>query len=206
MEDELVVSDEFSVVTVQAGWKHITAELSRSDVDVILVREKTNGPFVGMITDQRLHSFDAAEGRSSKLIARDMMQTKILHLDVDTQLDQMISDIREKSPDGVLICNQEGQHIGYFSPDDYQQVVRFLKDVDGESPTISQAMSDDGLSPDMSPNRIASLVDTSVSKLFSRFGKRSRDGNAVSPEPEPASDVEPAESGTEAEANVELKG
>ena len=142
------VTDEFSVVMAKDSWKKVLAQLKKPDIEVALVRETKKGPFVGMITVERMKKFAEAAGKTSTLLAKDLMETKLLDLRSDLPLSDMIEQIRKLKPDGVIISDAKGKQFGYFSPGDYKQAVQYLEQKQkakkggpaGPPPTISQAL------------------------------------------------------------------
>jgi hypothetical protein len=71
----------------------------------------------------------------------------------------MVEHIKSKKPDGVIITDTKGKHIGYFSPDDYKAAVAYLKQQEAAktAPSIEEAIA---AAPPPPPPQMPAMFDS----------------------------------------------
>jgi len=123
---DFVISDEYEIIDAEEGIKAAIEKLLSMTCGVLLVKEGKD--IDGVITERRILKKISDTKDPMGLKVKDIMDTKMLRLDYNQKLTEAMESIAKEKPAAVIIVSKDGEFRGYFSPMDYLQAEKLLKD------------------------------------------------------------------------------
>ena len=123
---DFVISDEFEIIDANEDVKSAINTLLSMTCGVLLVKEGKD--IEGVVTERKILKRFAESKDPLKLTVKDVMDTKILKIDYNENLPKAVEQIAKEKPAAVIVVGKDGEFKGYFSPIDYLQAERMLKE------------------------------------------------------------------------------
>ena len=123
---DFVISDEFEIIEANEDVKGAINKLLSMTCGVLLVQEGKD--IEGVVTERKILKRIAETKDPFKLKVKDIMDTKILKIDYNDKLPVAVEQIAKEKPAAVIVVGKDGDFRGYFSPTDYLQAERMLKE------------------------------------------------------------------------------
>jgi len=122
---DMSIADEHIVVESKTRVSKICQELSKNPEYAVLVKKK--GDIIGVVTARDIFSKMAEGMNATKVKVDKIMRTDILTLRCDTPLSKGLNMLSKLSSDAVVVTDQDGEYMGYFSVKDYREATRKLE-------------------------------------------------------------------------------
>jgi predicted transcriptional regulator len=123
---DCVIHDEYEIIDANEDLKGAIGTLLSMNYGVLLVKDGKE--ITGVVTERKILKKIADVKDPFTLKVKDLMDTKILKIDQNEKLPKALDQIAEGKPAAVIVMGKEGEFKGYFSPMDYLQAERMLKD------------------------------------------------------------------------------
>ena len=120
---DMNISDEHFIVEARTSMKQVADLLLQDHKAAILVRDRKEGRIVSALNAVDLIHIVAEGRKPGSIRAIDVGRDDIAFLPATMMLTEAISIMRERSPEAVIIVDDAGDPVGYFSPDDYGDAV-----------------------------------------------------------------------------------
>jgi len=123
---DFVISDEYEIIDAEEDIKAAIDKLLSMTCGVLLVKEGKDVD--GVITERKILKKISESKDPMGLKVKDIMDTKVLRIDYNQRLTEAMESISKEKPSAVIIVSKDGEFRGYFSPMDYLQAEKLLKD------------------------------------------------------------------------------
>jgi len=123
---DCVIHDEYEIIDANEDLKGAIGTLLSMNYGVLLVKDGKE--ITGVVTERKILKKIADVKDPLALKVKDLMDTKILKIDQNEKLPKALDQIAEGKPAAVIVLGKDGEFKGYFSPIDYLQAERMLKD------------------------------------------------------------------------------
>jgi len=123
---DFVISDEFEIIDVNDDIRGAIKTLLSMTCGVLLVKDGKD--IQGVVTERKILKklLDAKDPMALKV--KDLMDSKVLKISYGEKLPNALERISTEKPSAVIVVNKDGDFKGYFSPMDYLQAERMLKE------------------------------------------------------------------------------
>lgn len=123
---DFVISDEFEIIDANDDIRGAIRTLLSMTCGVLLVKDGKE--IQGVVTERKILKklIEAKDPMSLKV--KDIMDSKVLKISYGEKLPSAVERIANEKPSAVIVVNKEGEFKGYFSPMDYLQAERMLKE------------------------------------------------------------------------------
>ena len=114
--NDMVISDEYVLAEMDSDGRTISKLLIENKEEALLIKE--GDKVVGIVS---VHSIlrAIADGKVEvDLKAKDLMNTDILEVNENDALEDVLPEMYEKQPRAVVVIDENGKFVGYFSPKD----------------------------------------------------------------------------------------
>ena len=122
---DMSITDEHIVVDLKTRINTICGDLSENPSNAILV--KKGSEILGIVTAKDIFASMADGVNATKLRVRKIMRTNVLSIKGDTPLSKGLDKISESNPDAIIVTDDSGDFLGYFSLKDYRESTRKLE-------------------------------------------------------------------------------
>ncbi len=124
--NEMNITDEFSMVGLQEKGMKIAQELQNlGDAGVVLVTKGSN-EVVGYIREKEITSAVAGGDNPSDTFASNLMNKDFMEILEHETLGNLIPKLSDRYPNAIVVTNNDGNCVGYFSKNDYQEALAGL--------------------------------------------------------------------------------
>ena len=120
---DMNISDEHFIVEAKTSMKQVAEILLEDHKAAILVRDRKEGRIISALNAADLIGIVASGGKPGSIKAIDIGREDLIYLPATMMLSEAISIMRERTPEAVIIVDDAGDPVGYFSPDDYGEAV-----------------------------------------------------------------------------------
>ena len=124
---DMSISDEHTIVDEKSQLSSVATVLSQHPMHAVLVTSKKTSNIIGVVTAKDIFSKISEGVNVAKAKISKLMRTNILTLQGETPLSVGLKEIVEKRPDAIVVVDNNGEYIGYFSPSDYRDATRRLE-------------------------------------------------------------------------------
>ena len=122
---DMSITDEHIVVATKTKVSDICQELSKNPEHAILV--KRGKEILGVVTARDIFAKMAEGLNATKVKVDKIMRTNILAVQGKTPLSKGLDIMSSTSPDAVIVIDESGDFLGYFSVRDYREATRRLE-------------------------------------------------------------------------------
>ena len=122
---DMSIADEHMVVKRKTRISEVCSALSNNPGHAVLVLDGTK--VSGIITAKDIFAKMAEGVNATKIKVEKMMRTNIMLIKGSTPLSKALDKIGETRPDAIVITEDDGSFMGYFSPEDYRDATRRLE-------------------------------------------------------------------------------
>ena len=122
---DMSITDEHIVVASKTRISSICEELSKNPDYAVLV--KKGNEIIGVVTARDIFATMAEGLNATKVKVDKIMRTEILTLRGNTPLSKGLNMLSNLSSDAVVVIDNEGNFMGYFSVKDYREATRKLE-------------------------------------------------------------------------------
>ena len=122
---DMSITDEHIVVESKTKVSDICQELSRNPEHAILVKKGKD--ILGVVTARDIFAKMAEGLNATKVKVDKIMITNILAVLGNTPLSKGLDIMSTTSPDAVIVVDEGGEFLGYFSVRDYREATRKLE-------------------------------------------------------------------------------
>ena len=122
---DMSIADEHIVVVSKTRVSAICQELSKNPDYAALV--KKGNDIIGVVTARDIFAQMAEGLNATKVKVDKIMRTDILTLRGDTPLSKGLNMLSKLSSDAVIVTDNDGEYLGYFSVKDYREATRKLE-------------------------------------------------------------------------------
>ena len=122
---DMSITDEHIVVESKTKVSDICQELSRNPEHAILVKKGKD--ILGVVTARDILAKMAEGLNATKVKVDKIMRTNILAVLGNTPLSKGLDIMSTTSPDAVIVVDEGGEFLGYFSVRDYREATRKLE-------------------------------------------------------------------------------
>ena len=122
---DMSITDEHIVVASKTRISSVCEELSKNPDYAVLV--KKGNEIIGVVTARDIFATMADGLNATKVKVDKIMRTEILTLRGNTPLSKGLNMLSNLSSDAVVVIDNEGDFMGYFSVKDYREATRKLK-------------------------------------------------------------------------------
>ena len=122
---DMSITDEHIVVASKTRISSICEELSKNPDYAVLV--KKGNEIIGVVTARDIFATMADGLNATKVKVDKIMRTEILTLRGNTPLSKGLNMLSNLSSDAVVVIDNEGNFMGYFSVKDYREATRKLE-------------------------------------------------------------------------------
>ena len=120
---DMNISDEHFIVEAKTSMKQVAEILLQDHKAAILVRDRKEERIVSALNAADLIDIVADGGKPGSIKAIDIGREDLMFLPATMMLSEAITVMRERMPEAVIIVDDAGDPVGYFSPDDYGDAV-----------------------------------------------------------------------------------
>jgi len=120
---DMNISDEHFIVEAKTSMKQVAEILLQDHKAAILVRDRKEERIVSALNAADLIDIVADGGKPGSIKAIDIGREDLMFLPAAMMLSEAITVMRERMPEAVIIVDDAGDPVGYFSPDDYGDAV-----------------------------------------------------------------------------------
>lgn len=122
---DMSITDEHIVVASKTRISSVCEELSKNPDYAVLV--KKDNEIIGVVTARDIFATMAEGLNATKVKVDKIMRTEILTLRGNTPLSKGLNMLSNLSSDAVVVIDNEGDFMGYFSVKDYREATRKLE-------------------------------------------------------------------------------
>lgn len=122
---DMSITDEHIVVASKTRISSVCEELSKNPDYAVLV--KKGNEIIGVVTARDIFATMAEGLNATKVKVDKIMRTEILTLRGNTPLSKGLNMLSNLSSDAVVVIDNEGDFMGYFSVKDYREATRKLE-------------------------------------------------------------------------------
>ena len=122
---DMSITDEHIVVESKTKVSDICQELSRNPEHAILVKKGKD--ILGVVTARDIFAKMAEGLNATKVKVDKIMRTNILAVLGNTPLSKGLDIMSTTSPAAVIVVDEGGEFLGYFSVRDYREATRKLE-------------------------------------------------------------------------------
>ena len=122
---DMSITDEHIVVASKTRISSVCEELSKNPDYAVLV--KKGNEIIGVVTARDIFVTMAEGLNATKVKVDKIMRTEILTLRGNTPLSKGLNMLSNLSSDAVVVIDNEGDFMGYFSVKDYREATRKLE-------------------------------------------------------------------------------
>ena len=122
---DMSITDAHIVVESKTKVSDICQELSRNPEHAILVKKGKD--ILGVVTARDIFAKMAEGLNATKVKVDKIMRTNILAVLGNTPLSKGLDIMSTTSPDAVIVVDEGGEFLGYFSVRDYREATRKLE-------------------------------------------------------------------------------
>ena len=122
---DMSITDEHIVVASKIRISSVCEELSKNPDYAVLV--KKGNEIIGVVTARDIFATMAEGLNATKVKVDKIMRTEILTLRGNTPLSKGLNMLSNLSSDAVVVIDNEGDFMGYFSVKDYREATRKLE-------------------------------------------------------------------------------
>ena len=122
---DMSIADEHIVVVSKTRVSAVCQELSKNPDYAVLV--KKGNDIIGVVTARDIFAQMAEGLNATKVKVDKIMRTDILTLRGDTPLSKGLNMLSKLSSDAVIVTDNDGEYLGYFSVKDYREATRKLE-------------------------------------------------------------------------------
>ena len=122
---DMSITDEHIVVATKTKVSDICQELSKNPEHAILVKQGKD--ILGVVTARDIFAKMAEGLNATKVKVDKIMRTNILAVQGKTPLSKGLDIMSSTSPDAVIVIDESGNFLGYFSVRDYREATRRLE-------------------------------------------------------------------------------
>ena len=122
---DMSITDEHIVVASKTRISSVCEELSKNPDYAVLV--KKGNEIIGVVTARDIFATMADGLNATKVKVDKIMRTEILTLRGNTPLSKGLNMLSNLSSDAVVVTDNEGDFMGYFSVKDYREATRKLE-------------------------------------------------------------------------------
>ena len=122
---DMSITDEHIVVASKTRISSVCEELSKNPDYAVLV--KKGNEIIGVVTARDIFATMAEGLNATKVKVDKIMRTEILTLRGNTPLSKGLNMLSNLSSDAVVVVDNEGDFMGYFSVKDYREATRKLE-------------------------------------------------------------------------------
>ena len=122
---DMSITDEHIVVESKTKVSDICQELSRNPEHAILVKKGKD--ILGVVTARDIFAKMAEGLNATKVKVDKIMRPNILAVLGNTPLSKGLDIMSTTSPDAVIVVDEGGEFLGYFSVRDYREATRKLE-------------------------------------------------------------------------------
>lgn len=122
---DMSITDEHIVVASKTRISSVCEELSKNPDYAVLV--KKGNEIIGVVTARDIFATMAEGLNATKVKVDKIMRTEILTLRGNTPLSKGLNMLSNLSSDAVIVIDNEGDFMGYFSVKDYREATRKLE-------------------------------------------------------------------------------
>jgi len=133
---DFVLSDEYEIIDADGDLKGAITTLLSMNCGVLLVKDGKE--IEGVVTERKILKKIAEAKDPMKLKVKDIMDTKILRIDYNEKIPEAMERISTEKPAAVIIIGKDGDFRGYFSPMDYLQAEKLLKEAKKRNKEVSE--------------------------------------------------------------------
>lgn len=124
---DFVISDEFETIGSDKDIKDAIELLLSMNCGVLLVKEGEK-EVKGVLTERKILKGMAEAKDPLNLKVKDIMDTHILTISFTEKLPKALELIEREKPAAVIVVDKDGGFKGYFSPMDFIQAEKMLKE------------------------------------------------------------------------------
>jgi predicted transcriptional regulator len=133
---DFVLSDEYEIIDADGDLKGAINTLLSMNCGVLLVKDGKD--IEGVVTERKILKKIAEAKDPMKLKVKDIMDTKILRIDYNEKIPVAMEQISNEKPAAVIIVGKDGDFRGYFSPMDFLQAEKLLKEAKKRNKEVSE--------------------------------------------------------------------
>ena len=122
---DMSITDEHIVAASKTRISSVCEELSKNPDYAVLV--KKGNEIIGVVTARDIFATMAEGLNATKVKVDKIMRTEILTLRGNTPLSKGLNMLSNLSSDAVVVIDNEGDFMGYFSVKDYREATRKLE-------------------------------------------------------------------------------
>jgi len=130
---DFIVTDEFVLLEKETDLRTAIKELVAMKNGVVLVNEEVGkgkvDRIIGVLTERMVLENLLKVEEPFKVKIGDIMDTDVLEIEEGEDIVKVIRDIRKDRPAAVIVRDVKGDFKGYFSPMDFQEADRLLKNM-----------------------------------------------------------------------------
>jgi len=119
---DLVITDEFKTINIEASGKDAAGQLMSIPRGVVLVINDKNKA-QGVITAREFLTQIVNGENPVDMAVNKLMNADILEIQHQESLDKVVPEITTRDPYAVIVVDKSGAFKGYFSPKDYQEAL-----------------------------------------------------------------------------------
>jgi predicted transcriptional regulator len=120
---EFDITDEFTAVKKDTSCKDLAKKLLEVPRGAIFLLDENNTP-VGAVTAREFLIAIAKGMEMQDRSAEDLMNTNIMEIGVDDNISEVLLKISKYAPYAVVVKDNDGKFLGYFSPKDYHEALQ----------------------------------------------------------------------------------
>lgn len=120
---EFDITDEFTSVEKNLSCKDLAKKLLEVPRGAIFLLDE-NGTPVGAVTAREFLIATAKGVEIQEMTAEDLMNTNIMEIGVDDNISEVLLKISKFAPYAVVVKDNDGKFLGYFSPKDYHEALQ----------------------------------------------------------------------------------
>ncbi|MEW5761203.1 MAG: CBS domain-containing protein [Candidatus Thermoplasmatota archaeon] len=125
--NDFIITDEYDVVSAEEALKEVIKKLLEMKKGVLLVKNEEK--VLGVITERKILRKLLEKEKINLLKASEVMDTKIMFIKYDMELDEAIKEIKRQKPSAVIVNDEKDDFKGYFSPLDFIEAEKKLQEV-----------------------------------------------------------------------------
>ncbi len=126
---DFVITDEFDCVPAGSKVRDTARKLLDMKRGVVLVKGEGD-KVVGVVTERKiLKGLMDVKGDPMAADINKIMDTNIMYIRHDDEIELALQDIKKNKPAAVIVNDQDGRFIGYFSPIDFIEAESKLRSI-----------------------------------------------------------------------------
>lgn len=120
---DFTITDEFVSVQKTTACKDLAKKLLEVPRGAIFLVDPDGIP-VGAVTAREFLISIAKGSNLQECAAEDLMNTNIMEIGVDDSISEVLLKISKYAPYAVVVKDNNGKFLGYFSPKDYHEALQ----------------------------------------------------------------------------------